>query len=133
MLLTRSLRRLVAGITAVLLLACHSTAVVYARSLDRAAVTPAAVTAEGCCDMSQANGCAAASAVDSGGYCAPICAQPRHMVTLDAAVPAADVPVAASTAESGRFKFPEKPPALTSAPPAISSTPLIYHLQRLLN
>ena len=105
----------------------------YARSLERASVASAAVTGDGCCDTNQAYGCAATGAADPGGSCAPVCAQPRHTVTLDAAVQAADVPAAAITAESGRIKFPEKSPVLTAAPPAISSTPLIYHLQRLLN
>ena len=105
----------------------------YARSLERAAVASTAVTGDGCCDTNQANGCATAGAADPTGSCAPVCAQPRHTVTLDSAVAASGMPAVASTAESDRFRFPEKPPALTAGPPAISSTPLIYHLQRLLN
>ena len=105
----------------------------YARSLERATTAPAAVNGSGCCDTSQVNGCAAAGAADLARPCAPECAQPRQTATTEAVGPAVGACVAVSTAAYGRFKYPEKSPVLTAAPPAVSSTPLIYHLQRLLN
>jgi len=106
----------------------------YARTGEGAPVTLAAVTGDPCCDTNRGNGCAATSAENSfDGSCAPACAEPRRTVLSDPAVPSSGALVAVIDSRPGRFEFPEESPSLTAAPAAISSTPLIYHLQRLLN
>ena len=106
----------------------------YAWTGERAQVTSAAKAGDTCCDTNQGNGCAATLAENPVfGSCAPACAEPRQTVTSDAVIPSAGSFVATSAEEPSRFEYPEKPPSLTAAPAAISSTPLIYHLQRLLN
>ena len=105
----------------------------YAWTSERAPVTSAAKAGDSCCDTNQGNGCGTTLAENPAfDSCAPACAEPRQTVLSDAVIPSAGALVAASAGEPGRFEYPEKPPSLAAAPAAISSTPLIYHLQRLL-
>ena len=104
----------------------------YAGQLDQVAVAPTSVTGNTCCETGQPDGCARPDFAYSPASCASAyCMEPRGVVAVDVAAPAAGVTAAAP--ESGRFRYREKPLLLAAAPPAISKTPLIYHLQRLLN
>lgn len=106
----------------------------YARAGVGAPVASAAKSGHACCDTSQGEGCAAIPAgepVDDS--CSPACAAPRHAVMPESAVSPAGVLASACVAERGCFEFSDRSSSLTAAPVAISSTPLIYFLQRLLN
>lgn len=104
----------------------------YAAFIDQRAVAPLSATSNSCCETGQPDGCAMPDAADSPAPCASsYCMEPRRAVTVDVAAPAAGITAAGP--ESRRFKYHEIPPILAAAPPAISKTPLIYHLQRLLN
>jgi hypothetical protein len=104
----------------------------YAAFFDQEAVAPRSATSNNCCETGQPDGCATPDVAGSPAPCASsFCMEPRRALTVDVAAPAAGITAAAP--ESRRFRYREKPPILAAAPPAISKTPLIYHLQRLLN
>ena len=106
----------------------------YARTIVGEPVASAAEPGNSCCGTSQCNGCAANLADDPvEGSCTPVCAGPREAVMPEAVVSSAGVPASACVSQRGRLEFSEKPPVLTAAPAAISSTSRLYFLQRLLN
>ena len=106
----------------------------YATFLDQGTVASSGATRNVCCEMGmgQPDGCVTPDVAGLPAPCASsYCMEPRRAVTTDVAAPATGFTAVAP--EFRRFRYREKPPMLAAAPPASSKTPLIYHLQRLLN
>jgi len=86
-----------------------------------------------CCDASHEESCSRTRNKYSADPCASVCAQANGLVNINVAISGMGVTAFAAPCLSGHVVFPVRRPTLTAAPAAISSTPLIYHLQRLLN
>ena len=106
---------------------------VSAAPLSGDTVAPASVSGGGCCDSQAQSGCSDPAMQEAIDSCTRHCAQSGHSVPSQGAVPGFSVPVCAAEVHARKLKFSPYRPVLAAAPPAISSTPLIYHLQRLLN
>jgi hypothetical protein len=100
-----------------------------------ASLSEGAYLSEGqCCGIPSGQGCDASSKLEAVDTCARHCAQPGSVASPHVALPAScSEPACEAGAYTQKLVFPPHRPILTAAPPAVSSTPLIYHLQRLLN
>lgn len=105
----------------------------YASPLPANMSAPAGIASGSCCDTPSQPGCSDLNAAEASDVCARHCAQPGHTAPSQTAVPASGVPVYGSDIYTGKIVFLAQRPTLSLAPRAISGTPLIYHLQRLLN
>ena len=105
----------------------------YASPLPGNITTAASVAAESCCDTRWQPGCSGLNVVEAADSCVRHCAQPSHRAPSQTAVSASSLAVYGPDLYIGKVIFFAQRPPLNIAPRAISSTPLIYHLQRLLN
>ena len=105
----------------------------YASPLPGKINTLASVASESCCDTLSQPGCNDLNLAAASDVCARHCVQTGHPAPSPTAVSASSVPVYGSDAYTGKLVFLAQRPTLSLAPRAISNTPLIYHLQRLLN
>lgn len=132
---SRSSRRLISGSATVLLLAAVALLaprIAFAVPFLDGKNTSAATAAEACCDIGRGADCAGSRIYVIDNTCPRLCAQPnfQKQPQVGSHVP---TPLAfASPSCTGRAVFPTQTPRLSLAPPAGSSTLLIYHLQRLL-
>lgn len=106
----------------------------FTAGLANAANIPAATTAGGCCSGGFEPVCATAQdPVGAFNICARYCIQGQDIAKSDSGLLTSATFTFASPSPVGWVAFPPQSPRLSAAPRAISSTPLIYHLQRLLN
>lgn len=105
----------------------------FASPLSSNGIAVAPVSEAGCCGIGSEQGCGDVSALEAADACARHCAQSGSFMPTQIALSASYVPVCAAGDYTEKAVFPAHRPILTAAPRAISSTPLIYHLQRLLN
>jgi len=105
----------------------------FAESLANSAAAPAATVAGDCCDTSGERNCDSLVPSEAAASCARHCAQLPGAVPSKSGLLAPSFPACGSASQTGIINYSVRPPRLRAAPPAISSTPLIYHLQRLLN
>ncbi|MGQ0524888.1 MAG: hypothetical protein ACT4P8_14660 [Betaproteobacteria bacterium] len=88
----------------------------------------------GCCSANSAEPCGNPGHADAADSCARQCLQPVHSAPTQALSSAFNISQPDLGISVGKVIFPVQPRHIAAAPPrAISSTPLIYHLQRLLN
>ena len=105
-----------------------------ANPLPGSATAPAAISAGSCCDNGSGERCTGLDAAEAADSCARRCAQSSSVLPSQVALsPSSCVPVDSAGVYTEKTAFPPHRPLLAATPPAISSTPLIYHLQRLLN
>lgn len=104
----------------------------YASPLPGKVSTPV-IGPDSCCDTRSEPDCSDLYVAEASDVCARHCAQPGHTAPSQTAVSASNVPVYGPAPYTGKIVFLAHRPTLSLAPRAISSTPLIYHLQRLLN
>ena len=105
----------------------------YASPLPGNVSTPASIASDSCCDKPSQPGCSDLNVAEASDICARHCAQPSHTAPSQTALSASNVPVYGPNPYTGKTVFLAQRPILSLAPRAISGTPLIYHLQRLLN
>jgi len=131
----RGRSRLLLQFCAVLLLSAWSLVQIcagFASPLSSGVTVPAAMSAGGCCDNGSDAGCASLGAAEIADSCARHCAQSHDPASGFVGFPASGVFPCFTAARTAEVVFPAQLSRLSAKPPAISSTPLIYHLQRLL-
>ena len=97
-----------------------------------ATIESVAIPAGGCCCARSEQGCTGLNAAEAADSCARHCAQSPNPAPPYSGLPASGVSASVIAASTRDVVFPAQRPVLSAAPRAISSTPLIYHLQRLL-
>lgn len=96
-------------------------------------VASASISEGGCCDTKAEPGCGDPVMLESAESCSRHCMQSSGAAPVQERLLASSISVCDAGAYSGKAQFPAHRPVITAAPRAVSSTPLIYHLQRLLN
>jgi hypothetical protein len=134
--MTRGRSRLLLQFGAMLLLSAWSLVQIsagFASPLSSDVTVPAAISAGGCCINDSDAACAGFGAAEMADLCERHCAQSHAPAPAPFGLPAFNDYPCANSARAVKVAFPDQGSGLNAAPRAISNTPLIYHLQRLLN
>ncbi|MGQ0749147.1 MAG: hypothetical protein ACT4PS_01295 [Betaproteobacteria bacterium] len=87
----------------------------------------------GCCNAFREFGCGDVRMSETPDRCARHCIEGNRSPQRHVALSPSNMLLSVAGIVSSKALYPPQRPDLDEAPRAISSTPLIYHLQRLLN